>query len=119
MLPLIQIKEYINHKGYSPFKRWFMKLDSQAAIKVTTYLARIENGNFSQVKGIGDGVFECRINCGPGYRIYLGKDGESWVILLGGGIKRGQKMDIERAKSNWKNYKLFKTNRNYGHHKRF
>jgi len=60
-------------------------LDPEARRKVTTALYRIGLGNFSNVKGVSAGVFECRINFGPGYRVYFGKDGEQVVILLGGG----------------------------------
>jgi putative addiction module killer protein len=62
-------------------------------------------GNFSNVKGVGAGVFECKINFGPGYRIYFGKDGEEIVILLGGGTKRRQENDIQAALGRWEDYK--------------
>ena len=60
---------------------------------------------FSNSKGIGEGVFECRIDFGPGYRIYFGKDGDALVILLGGGTKKRQQKDIINAKLLWKEYK--------------
>jgi putative addiction module killer protein len=69
--------------------------------KVTTALARMANGNMSNVKGIGSGLFECRIDFGPGYRVYFGKDGERFVILLGGGTKKRQQRDIEDASECW------------------
>lgn len=87
-LLMIAIREYIDERGRSPFARWFNALNSPAAAKVTTALVRIEQSNFSTTKGVGAGVFECRINFGPGYRIYFGKDGETVVILLGGGKKK-------------------------------
>jgi putative addiction module killer protein len=59
----------------------------------------MEQGNFSNVKGVGAGVYEYRINFGPGYRIYFGKDGERLVILLAGGTKKRQEVDITAAKS--------------------
>jgi putative addiction module killer protein len=62
-------------------------------------------GNFSNVKGIGSGVFEYRIDFGPGYRIYIGKDGECLVILLGGGTKKRQNTDISVASARWQDYK--------------
>lgn len=74
-------------------------------IKVTVYINRMRNGNTSNLKSIGDGVHECRIDWGAGYRVYLGKDGENLVILLGGGTKRRQQDDIDRAKELWKAYK--------------
>jgi putative addiction module killer protein len=62
-------------------------------------------GNFSNVKAVGSGVFEYRIDFGPGYRVYFGKDGERLVILLGGGTKKRQQQDITAATANWLDYK--------------
>jgi putative addiction module killer protein len=65
----------------------------------------MEQGNFSTVKGVGQGVFENRIDFGPGYRIYFGKDGDLLVILLCGGTKKRQERDIELAQARWADYK--------------
>ena len=81
------------------------RLNAQAAARVSAVLTRLADGNFSNVKGVGSGVFECRIDFGPGYRIYLGKDGERLVILLGGGSKKRQQHDINVATENWQDYK--------------
>jgi putative addiction module killer protein len=81
------------------------RLPAQAAAKVATALTRLAQGNFSNVKGVGSGVFECRIDFGPGYRVYFGKDGERVVILLGCGTKKGQQHDINAALANWQDYK--------------
>ena len=62
-------------------------------------------GNLSNTKGVGAGVTECRIDFGPGYRVYLGKDGERLVILLGGGTKKRQQGDIRKAQTLWRDYK--------------
>lgn len=102
---MIEIKEYTDTKGDSLFAKWFEGLNTQAALKVTTYVTRMEQGNFSQAKSVGAGVHECRIDWGPGYRIYFGKDGEKLVILLGGGTKKRQQKDIEQAKAAWQEYK--------------
>jgi putative addiction module killer protein len=85
---VVELRGYVDENGNLPFARWFTELDSTAAARVTTALTRIEHGNFSNVKGVGTGVFECRIDFGPGYRIYFGKDGDRLVILVGGGSKR-------------------------------
>jgi putative addiction module killer protein len=85
---MIALREYLDPQGSSPFADWFESLNAAAAAKVTTTLARIDQGNFSSVKGVGAGVYESRIDFGPGYRIYFGKDGETIVILLGGGTKK-------------------------------
>ncbi len=72
---------------------------------MTTALYRLGLGNFSNAKGVGSGVFEYRIDFGPGYRVYFGKDGEEIVILLTGGSKLRQQKDIELAKACWQDYK--------------
>ena len=68
-------------------------------------MTRLALGNFSNVKGVGSGVFECRIDFGPGYRVYFGKEGEHLIILLGGGSKKRQKPDINAAIASWQDYK--------------
>jgi putative addiction module killer protein len=74
-------------------------------VKVTTALERIAQGNLSNVKALGAGVSEYKIDFGPGYRLYSGKDGDRFVILVAGGSKKGQSDDIETAKANWADYK--------------
>ncbi len=95
----------MDERGDSPFAQWFDLLDATAAAKVAVSLYRMEQGNLSRVKGVGGGVFECKIDFGPGYRIYFGKDGEEIVILLGGGSNKRQAADIEAAISCWQAYK--------------
>lgn len=65
----IRITEYLDSSGRSPFRRWFDALDATAAARVGTALYRLEQGNFSSVKGVGAGVFEYRIDFGSVYRI--------------------------------------------------
>ena len=72
---------------------------------MTTALYRIGLGNFSNVQGVRAGVFECKINLGPGYRVYFGKDGDQIVILLGGGTKQRQQNDVSLALDRWEDYK--------------
>ena len=102
---MVALREYLDARGRSPFAKWFNALDSPVAAKVTTALVRIEHGNFSTTKGVGAGVYECRIDFGPGYRIYFGKDGETVVILLAGGTKKRQNEDILAAQKQWNDYK--------------
>ena len=78
---MIDIREYLDGDGRSPFGEWRSELNAEARGKVTTALYRVGLGNFSNVRGVGAGVFECKINFGPGYRVYFGKDGEKIVIL--------------------------------------
>lgn len=96
---MIEIKEYLDAHGRSSYAQWFDRLNPQAAAKVATALIRLEQGNFSQVKGVGSGVSEYRIDFGPGYRVYFGRDGETLVILLGGGTKKRQQTDIRSSAS--------------------
>jgi putative addiction module killer protein len=103
----IRVVEYLQNGG-SIFEKWFSSLDAQAAAKVTTALYRLEQGNFSNVKSVGQGVSECRIDFGPGYRIYFGRDGNTLLILLGGGSKKTQSRDIGNAQSLWAQYKIDK-----------
>jgi putative addiction module killer protein len=101
----MEVREYLTPQGDSPFGVWFDDLDAQAAAKMTIALARIGQGNLSNVKGVGSGVFEYRIDFGPGYRVYFGKDGETIVILLAGGAKSRQQRDIDDAHARWQDYK--------------
>ena len=101
-----------DERGRRPFESWFEGLDAGAASKVAVAVARMEAGNWSNVKSVGQGVLERRINYGPGYRIYLGRDGDTLIVLLGGGTKRRQQNDIERARGLWRNYKRRKEHGN-------
>ena len=96
---MITVREYVHSNGCSIFEKWFTTLSAPAAAKVAPALIRIEQGNFSNSKGVGAGVYEYRIDFGPGYRIYFGKDGDTVVILLGGGIKKHQSEDILVARN--------------------
>ena len=102
---MILVRDYVDEIGRRPFRHWVDNLHAEAARKIDTALYRIEQQNLSNVKGVGKGVFEYRINYGPGYRIYFGKDGDSIVILLGGGTKQHQQRDIETAIIRWVDYK--------------
>ena len=82
-----------------------------ARAKVTRAIVRLEQGNFSNVKSVGEGVLEHRIDFGPGYRVYFGRDGETLVILLTGGTKKRQQRDIDAAYAFWQHYKQSKRGR--------
>ena len=107
MLPFLSvvIKEYLATNGRSPFRKWFDGLNSEAAAKVTTAVARMAKGNLSNVDSVGQGVHEYKISFGPGYRIYFGKDGKELIILLAGGTKKKQSEDIAEAQALWADYK--------------
>ena len=91
------VEEYIREDGSCPFRGWFDDLDVQAAAKVATSIVRLELGNLSNVKWIGGGLGEYRIDWCPGYRFYLAQDGCELIILFVGGTKKRQQADIKQA----------------------
>jgi putative addiction module killer protein len=101
---VLEVLELLREDGTSPYAEWFDRLDAAAAAKVTAAKVRIEQGNLSNVKWLR-GIGEYRIDWGPGYRIYLAKDGLRVIVLLGGGTKKGQQRDIDRAVALWEDYK--------------
>lgn len=107
MLPVgeLELLMYQDTHGWRPFAYWLQCLDLCAAQKVTDVLQRMAAGNLGDVKSVGAGVLERRINWGPGYRVYFGRDGARLIILLGGGTKQQQEHDIEEAHSKWADYK--------------
>lgn len=103
-MSIIKVQEYIQEDGSSPYQEWFNSLDAKAAAKVTVAKSRLQLGNTSNVKWF-DGIGEYRIDWGPGYRIYLAQDGKQLIILFGGGTKKNQQSDINRAKELYQEYK--------------
>ena len=108
MLRDVAILEYLDTAGRSPFGVWFAGLNAVAAATVTVALTCLGGGTFSNVVGVGSGVYEHKIDFGPGYRIYFGKDGERTVILLGGSAKKRQSAAIAAAQTAWAAYKRAK-----------
>jgi putative addiction module killer protein len=102
---VLVVREYLDLSGRSPFARWFRALNFHAGAKVATALERIAEGNLANVKPVGSGVLEYRIDSGPGYRIYFGRDGDRLIILLAGGTKKRQQEDIRRAIAHWADYR--------------
>ena len=108
---MLEVRYYVAASGKSPFAEWFAELDTLASAKIVRALARIEQGNLSNVKSVGEGVLEYRIDFGHGYRIYFGRDGETIVVLLTGGTKKRQQRDIHSAHAYWQDYKRGKRGR--------
>jgi putative addiction module killer protein len=108
---MLEIRYYVAARGESPFAEWFAELDAVASAKIVRALARVEQGNLSNVKSVGEGVLEYRVDFGPGYRIYFGRDGETIIILLTGGTKKRQQRDIDAAHAYWRDYKQGKRGR--------
>jgi len=103
-----EIQEYAEGER-SPFADWFNELDAVTAARVDRFIRRLEAGNFGAAKSLRDGVFELRLDFGPGYRVYFGRDARTLIILLGGGTKRRQDADIAAAVQRWKRYKQSRT----------
>ena len=81
------------------YARWFAKLrDRHARARILVRIRRLSLGNPGDVRPVGDGVSELRIDYGPGYRVYFTRRGDTVVVLLAGGDKRTQQRDIEKAK---------------------
>jgi putative addiction module killer protein len=99
-----EIREYVEN-GRSPFREWLDDLDEVTAARVEKYILRLESGNVGAVKALPAGVFEVRMDFGPGYRVYFGREGRAIIILLGGGSKRRQHADIAAAVERWTRYK--------------
>jgi putative addiction module killer protein len=103
-----EIREYIEN-GRSPFAEWFDRLDAVTAERIDRYIRRLEVGNFCSTKPLREGLFELRMDFGPGYRVYFGREGRTIIILVGGGSKRRQIADIAVAMERWNRYKKLRT----------
>ncbi|CAC5345551.1 hypothetical protein PA905_36430 [Planktothrix agardhii CCAP 1459/11A] len=100
-----EIQRYVTPEGKVPFAEWLDSLrDRKARLKIQTKLRRIHLGNWGDYRSLGEGVYEFKINYGPGYRIYFGQVGLTLILLLCGGDKSTQQQDIEKAKEYWRNY---------------
>lgn len=105
---MFEIRYFVAPSGQQPFAEWFADLEPVARAKVTRALARMEQGNLSNVKPVGGGVLEFKIDFGPGYRVYFGRDGSTLIVLLTGGTKKRQQRDIATAIEYWRSYKQSK-----------
>lgn len=101
----MELIEYLDDAGRSPFRLWFEDLHAPARAKVAIALARVGHENHGAIKSLGGGLSEIKIDWGPGYRVYIGFDGATFVILLGGGDKRRQDRDIADARTRWADFK--------------
>lgn len=101
-----EIERYTTSDGRVPFDEWFYDLrDSQAKLKINVRLKRVSAGNFGDYRSVGEGVWELRLNFGPGYRVYFGQVETTIVLLLCGGDKSTQDEDIFQAKKYWTKYR--------------
>lgn len=101
-----ELEFYRTANGREPYTEWFESIrDLKTRNRIQRRLYRLEAGNFGDCKSVGGGVFELRLQFGPGYRIYFGEVDNTIVLLLCGGDKSSQGRDIERAKTYWREYK--------------
>jgi len=103
---MYEIEDYQTDDGKLPFKDWLSDLaDRQAKARVLTRIQRMAAGNLGDCKPIQDGVWELRIDYGPGYRVYYAQAGDKLLLLLIGGDKRKQQADIAKAVDYWQDWK--------------
>jgi putative addiction module killer protein len=101
----IEVRQYQTADGRIPFAEWIADLrDLRAQSRILTRIDRLQAGLRGDWKTVGAGVFELRIDAGPGYRVYCGQDGATLVLLLCAGDKRTQTKDIDHARDYWKDY---------------
>jgi putative addiction module killer protein len=102
-----KVEIYQTDSGKRPFSQWLKGItDHLSRAKIRLRLDRLEMGNFGQCESVGEGVFELKIDFGPGFRVYFGKIGATCVLLLLGGDKSSQKSDILKAKTYFKDYQF-------------
>jgi putative addiction module killer protein len=100
-----EIRYFLTEDGISPFITWLNALrDRKAQHKIEIRLKRVELGNLGDYKSVGEGVYELRLDFGPGYRIYFVQIGVTIILLLCGGDKSTQDQDIQQAQKYWRNY---------------
>jgi len=105
------ISYYLTEAGGKPFKEWLDGLkDIAARQKIRIRLDRVRLGNLGRNRSVGEGVYELKIDYGPGYRVYYGLEKKTVVLLLLGGDKASQKKDIIQAKMYWEDHKRRKNN---------
>ena len=103
---MIEVREYVPAgRSTSVFGEWFLGVDTRARQLVDDAIARMRLGNMGDCKRVGSGVLERRIDSGPGYRIYIGREGDNLILLLAGSTKRRQQRAIAEAQALWREYK--------------
>jgi putative addiction module killer protein len=103
---MVEVLHYVNESGRDVVRQWLDDLrDARAAARIVQRIDRLAGGNFGDCKPLAGGVWELRIDYGPGYRVYYAMAGKTCVLLLCGGDKRKQAADVERAIGYWNDYK--------------
>lgn len=109
---MLELNQYRDDNNAVPYEEWESSLPGVMAARITKYVKRMEKGNFGNSKPVGSGVTELKIDFGPGFRVYYGRDGDTLVILLGGGSKKRQSRDVADAIERWRIYKKRKREAN-------
>ena len=103
---MYRLKHYVNSSGDDLFGAWLDSvIDIRTRSRIAARLLRLNNGNFGDCKPVGEGVWELRVDTGPGYRIYYAIDNGKVILLCEGGDKRTQRSDIKRAIVRWQDWK--------------
>ena len=107
---MYEIQDFLQPDGTDPYSIWLRGLvDRKARARVVVRVGRMAGGNFGECKPVGDGFWELRVDWGPGYRVYYAMAGKRLLLLLAGGDKRKQQMDIDTAISRWIDWKQRRT----------
>ncbi len=102
---VMDVLYYITKTGKDVVDEWIAGLaDNHTEARILARIERLSSGNFGDRKSLGGGLFELRIDAGPGYRVYCAMIGRTRVLLLCGGDKRKQSSDIQRARGYFKDY---------------
>lgn len=105
-----EIRRYLAVGGRDIFGEWLGGLaDRKARARIALRIERLAAGNRGDCKPLRDGIWELRIDHGPGYRVYYARAGKTLILLLCGGDKRKQQSDIERAVSYWQDWRRRKS----------
>lgn len=101
----MEIRHYLTASGKDTYQQWLDKLkDLKGRVAIQRRIDRLAGGNFGDHRFCRDGVWELRIDFGPGYRVYYAQERETIVLLLSGGSKRTQSADIKDAVDYWRDY---------------
>ena len=107
---MLEIQTYQSPDGADPYTEWLMGLaDRQARARIVVRVLRMGAGNMGDCKPLSDGVWELKIDHGPGYRVYYAQAGKRLILLLAGGDKRKQQADIDKAIARWNDWQQRKT----------
>lgn len=102
---MFEVQDYLSPAGDDPYAQWLAGLaDRQAKARVLVRVLRMAAGNFGECRPLSDGVWELKIDHGPGYRVYYAQAGKRLILLLAGGDKRRQQADIETAIERWRDW---------------